>query len=69
MNIDVQKSIELGMNMGQILGELEKEVLETAIKTSRYNQTKAAKKLGISRGSFRSKLREHFGNKYFSNAE
>lgn len=30
----------------------------------RYNQVKAAKLLGISRGSLRYKLKEYFGDKY-----
>jgi Fis family transcriptional regulator len=43
-----------------VLTEVEKPLLETALKHSDYNQSKAAKSLGLSRSTLRKKL-EHYG--------
>lgn len=43
-----------------VLAEVEKPLLETALKHSDYNQSKAAKILGLSRSTLRKKL-EHYG--------
>jgi len=43
-----------------VLNEIEKPLLEAALKHSGYNQTKAAKALGLSRSTLRKKL-EHYG--------
>lgn len=42
-----------------VLTEVEKPLLETALKHSDNNQTKAAKILGISRSTLRTKLKEY----------
>ena len=44
---------------------LEKETLRYVMHAVKYNQSKAAKQMGISRGSLRMKLAKHFGNEYF----
>jgi DNA-binding protein Fis len=43
---------------------LENEILEALMKGYRYNQSKAAKAYGKSRGSFRVLLKERFGDEY-----
>ena len=43
-----------------VLAEVEKPLLETALKHSDFNQSKAAKILGLSRSTLRKKL-EHYG--------
>ncbi|MDD2761810.1 MAG: DNA-binding transcriptional regulator Fis [Methylomonas sp.] len=43
-----------------VLTEVEKPLLETALKHSDFNQSKAAKILGLSRSTLRKKL-EHYG--------
>ena len=43
-----------------VIGEVEKPLLEAALKHAGYNQTKAAKVLGISRSTLRKKL-EYYG--------
>lgn len=46
------------------LAAAEASVLEAAIKSTRFNQLKAAKLLGISRGSLRTKLNQYFPGQY-----
>lgn len=44
--------------------ELEAKYLEYAYARCKYNQTRCARELGMSRGTFRSKLKQHFGDRY-----
>ena len=44
---------------GLVLTEVEYPLLEIALQQTRGNQTKAAKLLGISRGTLRKKLKQH----------
>jgi DNA-binding protein Fis len=37
--------------------------------STKYNQSKAAIKMGWSRGTLRGKLKEHFGNEYFRDSD
>ncbi len=46
------------------LTTLEAAYIEHVYKVSKYNQSRAAKNLGISRGCLRMKLKEYFGDKY-----
>lgn len=46
------------------LKELEAAYIEHVYGLARYNQVRAAKMLGLSRGCLRMKLKEYFGNKY-----
>ena len=43
-----------------VIGEVEKPLLQATLEHSGYNQTKAAKTLGLSRSTLRKKL-EHYG--------
>lgn len=51
------------------LATLEAAYLEKTMKDTKYNQSRAAIKMGLSRGTLRTKLREHFGSLYFRDAE
>jgi len=42
-----------------VISEVEKPLLETALEHSGYNQTKAAKSLGLSRSTLRKKLDQY----------
>lgn len=48
----------------KLLDVAEAKVLEWAYQSAKYNQTRAAKMLNISRGAFRYKLAKYFGSKY-----
>lgn len=45
----------------------EEKVIEHVLKECRYNQSRTAKKLNLSRGCLRTKLKQYFGDKYFRN--
>ena len=63
--LDSIKDLELKNLYDFFLGEVEVPLLDTVMKHTRGNQVKAAKLLGISRGTLRKKLERHFGGKYF----
>lgn len=46
------------------LAEVEAPLLEVIMNKTKYNQVKAAKMLGISRGTLRKKLVRYFDDKY-----
>lgn len=45
---------------------IEPALFKAVIEASRYNQTKAAGFLGLSRVTFRERLRQYFGDTYFN---
>ncbi len=47
-----------------MLEVIEKPMLRTVMEMMRYNQSKAAKALGISRGTLRTKLKEYFDDEF-----
>lgn len=47
--------------------ELERHWIEYYMKQFKYNQSRTAKEMGISRGTLRTKLYKYFGNEYFRN--
>ena len=49
--------------------EFEKGWIERVMQECKYNQSRAAIKLDMSRGTLRYKLKEYFGNKYFRDSE
>lgn len=63
------KQVRYGTSYTQAKQELEKSWLEQTIKDCKYNQSKTAKVLGMSRGTLRTRLKEYFGNKYFRDSE
>jgi DNA-binding NtrC family response regulator len=46
------------------LEHAEKEIYKYAMETHKYNQSKAAKALGVSRGTLRNKLQHYYPDKY-----
>lgn len=64
MNNTITITLPEGHDTTAGLAELEKSYIEHVYKLARYNQSKAAKWLGLSRGTFRKKLYQYFGDKY-----
>jgi DNA-binding NtrC family response regulator len=51
----------------ELLNELEADVLTLTLHVCKFNQSRTAIALGWSRGTLRTKLKHHFGEKYFRN--
>lgn len=51
--------------LSTLLNKAEKHVIELAMHRCKNNQSVAAKALGLSRGTLRTKLKQYFGDKYF----
>lgn len=51
---------------GRIIETVEKAMIQTVMDLCRYNQSKSARALGLSREQFRRKLSRYFGDLYFS---
>lgn len=49
--------------------DFEKTWLVKIMQETKYNQSKAANRMGISRGNLRTKLKHYFGNEYFRDKE
>lgn len=47
-----------------VIDEVEAPLFRAVMEHCKYNQSRAATMLGISRGTLRTKLRHHFGDKY-----
>jgi DNA-binding protein Fis len=66
--LDYNTKIEVALNedvpVSKLLDYFEARAVEYAMVASRYNQSKAALMLGISRGNFRAKLDKFFKDKY-----
>jgi len=50
---------------GQGRKDFESSYIQHVLALCLYNQSKAAKKLGMSRGCLRMKMKEYYGDKYF----
>jgi len=69
LSLYVKQTIELYLSQlsghdavglhAMVISEVEKPLLETALEYSGYNQTKAAKALGLSRSTLRKKLEQY----------
>tara|TARA_B110000879_G_C10907100_1_gene406834 strand:- start:199 stop:477 length:279 start_codon:yes stop_codon:yes gene_type:complete len=60
----VEKPNELDSLHAFMLEQIEPPLLEAAMEKSKWNQVRAAKLLGLSRGNLRKKLKRHFDDKY-----
>jgi len=58
-----------GIRLEESLKVVEALVFEHAIEAARFNQSKAARLLGVSRGTLRAKLKEHFPGKFIDEEE
>ena len=47
-----------------VLEEIEAPLFRTVMEMTRYNQSKAAKVLGLSRGTLRTKLKQYFDDEF-----
>lgn len=52
-----------------VIEQVEQPLFQATIEHCKYNQSKAAEVLGISRGTLRTKLKKHFDDKYCSSRE
>jgi Fis family transcriptional regulator len=56
---------ELNLNLYQlIVEEVEAPLFRTVMELTRYNQSKAARVLGVSRGTLRTKLKRYFDDEF-----
>ena len=49
-----------------VMEAIEPPLFKAVLEHSHYNQSKAAKRLGLSRGTFRTRLEAYFGDAYVS---
>jgi len=52
-----------------VIEQMELPLFKAAIEHCKYNQSRACKILGISRGTLRTKLKKHFDDKYCGSRE
>lgn len=52
-----------------VIEQIEPPLFQAVIEHCKYNQSKAAEVLGISRGTLRAKLKKHFDDKYCGTRE
>ncbi len=64
MNNEFEAHLPQGHDTQKGLATLESEYIEHVFKLAKYNQSKAAKMLGLSRGCLRMKLKQYFGDHY-----
>ena len=65
INKEVVKALEKReVKASYILAQIKKELVEAVMVSTRYNQSKSALLLNVSRGTFRTMLVELFGDKY-----
>ncbi len=57
--VELENTLASGNDLDAILGDLEKQMIENALKASRNNKTEAAKLLGITLRSLRYRLSKH----------
>ena len=59
------KSKDMNVNLYQIIVEaVEAPLFRTVMELTRYNQSKAARVLGVSRGTLRTKLKRYFDDEF-----
>lgn len=64
MNNEFEAHLPQGHDTTKGLDFLEAEYIEHVLSLAKYNQSRAAKMLGISRGGLRMKMQEYFPGKY-----
>ena len=67
--VSIESEYATGRVYANIMREVERTVLEEALKQNQYNHSKTARVLGISRGTVQYKLKEYFNNQYVKERE
>lgn len=67
--VDGLVMMEVTSNPSTMLAHAEAQIIEHVLKKNRYNQSKTAKLLGVSRGTLRTKLQQYFGDEYVGHRE
>lgn len=63
-------SKDANLNLYQlIVEEIESPLFRTVMEMTRYNQSKAARVLGVSRGTLRTKLKRYFDDEFIGTRE
>jgi Fis family transcriptional regulator len=63
-------SKDANLNLHQLILEIvEAPLFRTVMEMTRYNQSKAARVLGVSRGTLRSKLKRYFDDEFIGTRE
>lgn len=60
---------EYGLEYGEVMHLVESILLEQLLIKHKFNVSKLARNSGLSRATIRTRLKEHFGDKYFRDAE
>ncbi len=67
-----QSSITKDTNLNlydKVLAITEAPLLRTVMELTRYNQSRAARVLGVSRGTLRTKLKQYFGDEFIGSRD
>lgn len=62
--VRVESEYATGRVHSNIMREVERTVIEEALKQNQYNTSKTSRVLGISRGTMTAKLKQYFNNQY-----
>ena len=63
--LNVSKGKNASLNLYElIIEEIEAPLFRTVMEMTRYNQSKAARVLGVSRGTLRTKLKRYFDDEF-----
>lgn len=68
LSTNVSKDAELNL-YELVLEEIEGPLFRTVMEMTRYNQSKAARVLGVSRGTLRTKLKRYFDDEFIGTRE
>lgn len=68
--LSTASSKDANLNLYQlIVEEVEAPLFRTVMELTRYNQSKAARVLGVSRGTLRTKLKRYFDDEFIGTRE
>lgn len=68
--LNTVSSKDVNLNLYQlIIEEIESPLFRTVMEMTRYNQSKAARVLGVSRGTLRTKLKRYFDDEFIGTRE
>jgi Fis family transcriptional regulator len=68
--LNVVNNKDANLNLYQlIVEEVEAPLFRTVMELTRYNQSKAARVLGVSRGTLRTKLKRYFDDEFIGTRE